>query len=214
MINNKLKLKICGMRERDNVVEIAALKPDYMGFIFYPKSPRFVDTLAWNVVEYLHERAIVAVAVFVNASVESIAQIVEVYGFTHIQLHGSESPEVCAKLRAKGLTVLKAFAIAEPSDLEATKVYQDCCDYFLFDAKTSSFGGSGHQFDWNILFHYSGKTPFFLSGGIGSDDVAQVRNFKHPRLAGIDLNSRFEIQPALKDVGLLQSFINQLISEK
>jgi len=208
MLNDTLKLKICGMRDPDNISQVAALKPDYLGFIFYPKSPRFVETLALDLVENLRYQSIDAVAVTVNMTFDSILQLVDKYGFTHVQLHGSETPETCLSLKARGLTVLKAFSIAEPSDLEAVNAYTSCCDYFLFDTKTPSFGGSGNAFDWNILKNYSGETPFFLSGGIGPEDALRIRSFKHPLFSGVDLNSRFEIHPAWKNPELLHSFIH------
>jgi phosphoribosylanthranilate isomerase len=214
MINGKLKLKICGMRDMDNISEVAALKPDFMGFIFFTKSPRFVNALAYNVVQLVQKQGIELVAVFVNASVESVLQLSNLYGFTHVQLHGGETPETCAVLRSKGLKVFKAFPIAVLEDIEATRAYEGCCDYFLFDTKTPKHGGSGCQFDWGILQNYTGNTPFFLSGGIGPKDASQVLAFQHPQLQGIDLNSRFEISPAHKDAALLQAFINQLIFEK
>ena len=214
MINNGLKLKVCGMRDVENVSDVAALNLDYMGFIFYLKSPRFVGALSENMVYYLKNKGIEPVAVFVNASVAFVSQISELYGFTSVQLHGHETPETCMDLRAKGLQVLKAFNIADFSDMQKTETYQDCCDYFLFDTKSALPGGSGHPFDWNILKGYAGTTPFFLSGGIGPDDAEKVRLFDHAMLFGIDLNSRFETAPALKDVSLLNSFIDQLTSKK
>lgn len=201
------------MRECTNISDIAALKPDFMGFIFYLKSPRFVGALDDEMVQYAKSQGIEPVAVFVNASLLTMIQIVDLYGFTHIQLHGNETPEVCSALKEKGIKVLKAFSIADISDLKATQAYDQCCDYFLFDTKTSIPGGSGCQFDWNILNAYTGTTPFFLSGGIGPDDVEQIRNVHHPMFFGIDVNSRFEIQPAQKDAELLKIFIDQLISK-
>lgn len=209
----RLKLKICGMRESENVAEVVPLKPDYMGFIFYLKSPRFVGALGGRLIQAVKEEGIEPVAVFVDASQETVVQIAELYGFTHVQLHGKETPETCLALKAKGLTVLKAFNVADSSDLQILGYYKGCCDYFLFDTKSALPGGSGHSFDWALLKGYSGSTPFFLSGGIGPQDVDKVKAFDHPMLYGIDLNSRFESQPALKDVALLKNFIDQLISK-
>jgi phosphoribosylanthranilate isomerase len=206
-----LKLKICGMRDAANVFEVVALKPDYIGFIFYLKSPRFVGVLDSQIVRYAKSQGIEPVAVFVDSNLSSIIQMLDLYGMTHVQLHGKETPETCRILREKGFKVLKVFNIADYSDLEMVKIYEGCCDYFLFDTKTTVPGGSSCRFDWNILKDYSGKTPFFLSGGIGPNDVEQIRSFDHPMFLGIDVNSRFEIQPALKDVALLNFFINQLI---
>jgi len=199
------------MRECTNISDIAALKPDFMGFIFYPKSPRHVGLLDVERVSFVKSLGIEPVAVFVNASLVSMIQTVDLYDFTHIQLHGNETPEVCRALKEKGVKVLKAFSIADPSDLEGVHVFDPCCDYFLFDTKTSVPGGSGCKFDWNILNAYTGTTPFFLSGGIGPNDVEQIRNVHHPLFFGIDVNSRFETQPAQKDAALLKKFIDQFI---
>jgi len=198
------------MREPDNVSEVAVLKPDYMGFIFYAESPRFVNALAYNIVHLVSILDIEPVAVFVNASIDSIQQITELYGFTTVQLHGNETPEICIALRENGLKVIKSFSINDRLDLDETKPYRDCCDYFLFDTKTPAYGGSGKQYNWSILQDYNGVTPFFLSGGIGPNDAERILSFKHPGLLGIDINSRFEIKPALKDVRLISTFINQL----
>jgi phosphoribosylanthranilate isomerase len=212
MLNGNLKLKICGMREPDNISEVSALKPDYMGFIFYPESPRFVNTLSYNMAHLISILEVEPVAVFVNASIASIRQITELYSFTTVQLHGNETPEICIALREYGLKVIKAFSINDRLDLEETKPYRGCCDYFLFDTKTPEYGGSGIQYNWRILQDYNGATPFFLSGGIGPNDTERILTFKHPGLLGIDINSRFEIKPALKDVRLISTFINQLNS--
>jgi len=214
MTTSGLKVKVCGMRESFNVSDVAALKPDYIGFIFYFKSPRFVGILDERIFQYVRDHGIEPVAVFVNDSVESVMEKVSMYGFKCIQLHGHETPETCAALKAKGLKVLKAFSVADVSDLKKTFAYETCCDYFLFDTKTSLLGGSGCQFDWNILKEYAGTIPFFLSGGIGPEDAEKVRSFHHPMFYGIDLNSRFETQPAMKDAVLLQTFLNQLTYEK
>ena len=208
-----MKLKICGMRECVNVSEVAALKPDYMGFIFYPESSRFVGDMAHNIISSVKKQGIEPVAVFVNASMETMIQTSTWYGFTHVQLHGDETPQTCEVLRTKGLQVIKAFSVADSSDLKKTAVYENCCDYFLFDTKTALSGGSGRHFDWDLLKDYSGTKPFFLSGGIGVDDAEKVKAFYHPLLLGIDLNSRFEIEPAVKEVGLLKCFINQLMEK-
>jgi phosphoribosylanthranilate isomerase len=214
MTTTDLKVKVCGMRESLNVTEVAALKPDYIGFIFYFKSPRFVGALDERIVQSVRDHGVEPVAVFVDASVEFVMQKVELYGFTCVQLHGHETPETCAALKAEGLKVLKAFSIADVSDLKNTFAYEDCCDFFLFDTKTSLLGGSGCQFDWNILKEYAGTVPFFLSGGIGPEDAEKLRPFHHPLFYGIDLNSRFETQPAMKDAVLLRAFFNQLTYDK
>ncbi len=207
---NNLKLKVCGMREPSNIADVAALKPDFMGFIFYFKSSRFVEMMVFYVAQRLKTQGIEPVAVFVNPSPAYIQHIHDKYGFTHIQLHGRETPQMCSELREKGYFVIKAFSLAKAADLEATKAFEGCCDLFLFDTKSSLPGGSGKQFDWNILSDYQGNTPFFLSGGIGPEDVERIQSFCHPQLFGLDLNSKFELRPAFKDAELVKSFIQAL----
>jgi phosphoribosylanthranilate isomerase len=207
MFNNQLKLKVCGMREPGNISEIAALKPDYMGFIFYFKSSRFVEMMVYYVAQRLKIQGIEPVAVFVNPSTAYVMHIVDKYSFTHIQLHGRETPQMCAELKNMGLHILKAFSITDAKDIEATKEYEGTCDYFLFDTKTKLHGGSGKQFNWDLLEHYTSETPFFLSGGIGPNDVDKIKTFRHHKFMGIDVNSQFETRPAHKDAALLQTFI-------
>jgi phosphoribosylanthranilate isomerase len=207
MINGNLKLKVCGMREPANISEVAALNPDYMGFIFYFKSSRFVEMMVFYVGQRLKQQGIEPVAVFVNPSVAYVLHIREKYGFSHVQLHGRETPQTCAELKSMGLEVWKAFSVEKPEDLLKTKDYEGTCSHYLFDTKSNLPGGSGKQFDWSILESYDGETPFFLSGGIGPDDVERIKGFSHPKLVGIDVNSKFETRPAHKDATLLQHFI-------
>ena len=207
MINGNLKLKVCGMREPSNISEVAALNPDYMGFIFYFKSSRFVEMMVFYVAQRLKAQGIEPVAVFVNPSVAYVLHIRDKYGFSHVQLHGRETPQTCAELKSMGMHVMKAFSVENASDLAKTADYEGTCEYYLFDTKSNLPGGSGKQFDWSILDNYQGETPFFLSGGIGPDDVERIKGFSHPKLVGIDVNSKFETRPAHKDAELLKSFI-------
>lgn len=207
MINGNLKLKVCGMREPANIADVAALNPDYMGFIFYFKSSRFVEMMVFYVGQRLKAQGIEPVAVFVNPSVAYVLHIREKYGFTHVQLHGRETPQTCAELKSMGLEVWKAFSVENTEDLQKTNDYEGTCSRYLFDTKSNLPGGSGKQFDWSILDSYTGETPFFLSGGIGPDDVERIKAFSHPKLVGIDVNSKFETRPAHKDAELLKTFI-------
>jgi phosphoribosylanthranilate isomerase len=195
------------MREPSNISEVAALNPDYMGFIFYFESSRFVEMMVFYVAQRLKQQGIEPVAVFVNPSVAYVLHIREKYGFTHVQLHGRETPQTCAELKSMGLQVWKAFSVENAEDLEKTEDYEGTCSHYLFDTKSNLPGGSGKQFDWSILDNYTGETPFFLSGGIGPDDVDRIKAFAHPKLVGIDVNSKFETRPAHKDAELLKSFI-------
>ena len=204
-------IKVCGMREPDNIREILTLDPDFLGLIFYPKSSRYVTypTLINNIRFGQNTKK---TGVFVNATEDEIMQKVKLYELQAVQLHGEESVVLCRSLRNKGVLVLKAFQIYAAEDFEDTLLYNDQVDYFLFDTKTASYGGSGSKFDWSLLDAYHGNTPFFLSGGIGPDDVQAIQKINHPLFRVVDLNSRFEIAPAIKSYKLLQQFIKQLNS--
>lgn len=203
---NGLTVKVCGMRSPDNIRRVEALGcVDIMGFIFYPKSPRYVE----SVPEYLPQSCKKA-GVFVNEEVERILEVCLRFKLDYIQLHGTESAECCARLLDRGVKVIKTFSIESPLDLEVTRRYEGLCSYFLFDTKSVLPGGSGKVFDWSILEDYEGDTRFFLSGGIGLEYVDRLRNFRHDKWCGIDLNSRFETSPALKDVGRLGRFFMKL----
>ena len=196
-------IKVCGMREADNIREVEALGIDLMGFIFWPKSKRYVAEPP----QYLPTQ-VKKVGVFVEATLEDIRQYIQDYQLDIIQLHGHETPAFAQAL--KPAVIIKAFNIATAEDLAQTKPYEGIVDYFLFDTKAQLPGGSGEQFDWSVLSHYEGTTPFLLSGGIGPDDAERIKAFHHPRCIGIDLNSRFEIAPGLKDVNLLREFIKSI----
>lgn len=204
-------IKVCGMREPDNIREILTLDPGFLGLIFYPKSSRYVTspTIINNIRFGQNTKK---TGVFVNATEDEIMQKVKLYELQAVQLHGEESVVLCRSLRNKGILVLKAFQIYAAEDFEDTLLYNDQVDYFLFDTKTASYGGSGSKFDWSLLDAYHGNTPFFLSGGIGPDDVQAIQKINHPLFRGVDLNSRFEIAPAIKSYKLLQQFIKQLNS--
>lgn len=197
------------MREPDNIRAVEVLDIDMMGFIFYPRSPRFVD----RVPEYLPDRA-KRVGVFVNEEPQSVLARVNSFGLDFVQLHGDESVEQCRILRDSGCKVIKAFSISDARDLLNTQEYDGVCDYFVFDTRTPSVGGSGEHFDWSLLANYRGCTPFLLSGGIGAEDVAELNNFTHPMLAGYDLNSRFETAAAVKDPRKIEQFLEQIKHSK
>lgn len=201
----QLLIKVCGMTEAANIRAVEQLGIDLMGFIFYPKSPRCLCEIP----EYLPTRAR-RVGVFVNESKENVRMYADRFGLEYLQLHGNESPDYCRSLRSQGMRLIKVFSIAQPKDLLATKAYDGLCDYYLFDTKCPQHGGSGNQFDWSLLHRYQGPTPFLLSGGIGPYSAKAIREFRHPLLAGIDLNSRFEIRPGLKDAARLELFLQQL----
>ena len=222
-------VKVCGMREAENIREVEALGIDMMGFIFWPKSKRYVSEKP----AYLPTKC-KRVGVFVDEDIEQVKRIAEEFALDIIQFHGSESPEQISHLSARPegalssertltshLSTIKAFNIATAEDLEATKPYEGLVDYFLFDTKAILPGGSGQQFDWSILDAYNGETPFLLSGGIGPDDADRVKAFLTSHLSpltskciGIDLNSRFELAPGLKDVKKLKEFIGKVTNHE
>jgi len=200
------------MKYPDNIKELGELPINFMGMIFYAKSPRYADNLTGRDVDTVPQ-GIKLVGVFVDADIEYIAEKTVRYGLDMIQLHGNESPGFCKELN-KTVPVIKAFSIAEASDLDKVKQYEGIVDYFLFDTKTPQYGGSGQKFDWNILNEYHGNTHFLLSGGISIDDAEAIKGITHPLFYGIDLNSKFEIEPGLKDIQLLQQFIKALRDEQ
>lgn len=206
-------IKVCGMRQSDNIRQVEALGIDMMGFIFWEPSARYVSQKP----DYLP--ACARTGVFVNATPEYILSTVRAYGLSYVQLHGPESPEFCHHLRQNlnqsglaSVQLIKAFSISTPEDLAPVQKYENLCHFLLFDTKTPLPGGSGKQFEWQILQHYSGTLPFLLSGGIGPNDTHRLQEFHHPLCVGIDLNSRFEISPGLKDATLLKNFLTQLNS--
>ncbi len=199
----KLIIKVCGMTEAGNIRDVEALGVDFMGFIFYPKSPRCLCDMPG----YMPVRAR-RVGVFVNESREVVQMVADRFSLDFVQLHGKESPEYCRQLRDGGLHLIKVFSVSQPEDLQTVPGYEGLCDYYFFDTKTPQYGGSGNRFDWNLLSRYDGNTPFLLSGGIDVQAAPSIRAFSHPRLAGIDLNSRFETSPGVKDVSLIKQFLS------
>ena len=204
-----IKIKVCGITQKENMLKIAALEPDYMGFIFFKKSPRDVSNKI-NVLPLSKLPAsIKKVAVFVNKPLEEAEKIISRYAFDTVQLHGDESPEYCKKLQ-EIVPVIKAFGITDELPDELT-TYENSCDYFLFDTRGKNAGGTGIAFDHNILKDYNLDKTFFLAGGIGPEH-AQDDTFRkvitHPSLHALDINSRFEISPGVKDVVLIEKFMD------
>jgi phosphoribosylanthranilate isomerase len=202
--------KVCGMRAPDNIAALLNLEPDFLGFIFYPGSSRYVgESLPPAALQGLPGKT-KKVGVFVNAGELEIGAAVARYQLEAVQLHGEEKPDLCRQLRKQGLLVFKAFPIDDNFYFESLKPYEGSCDFYLFDTKGLQYGGNGTAFNWDILKNYTGATPFFLSGGIGPDDAGLINSLALPALKGVDINSRFEISPALKDVGKVASFFKEL----
>lgn len=198
--------KVCGMREATNIQEVAALVPDFMGFIFYEKSPRNVASiLSSEIVQHIPP-TIRKIGVFVNASIAYIEKQVTDFQLNGVQLHGNESAEQCAYFLAQNLVVIKAFSVDETFDFSVTDAYQSKVSYLLFDTKApKGFGGHGISFDWNLLKNYTSSTPFLLAGGISLENIEDIKALTHSQLVGIDVNSRFELSPARKDISKLST---------
>jgi len=195
------------MRDPKNIAELLKLGPDYMGMIFYHKSPRYVPMDSDSAIKQKFSRTR-KVGVFVNEDYDKIVEIANEFQLDAIQLHGNESPELCKRLRGK-YEVFKAFGIASADDLAKTSDYVGAVDMLVLDTKTSGFGGSGQKFDWSIL-DGNVSIPFLLSGGIGPGDIATVKTLQIRNMVGIDLNSKFETAPALKNVELLAEFLGKI----
>lgn len=215
------------MRDAQNIREVSQLGVDMIGMIFYPKSPRNVEmqsSHAGIIPDYVKEdiniksaKSPARVGVFVDDMVQNIVTRVVNYHLDYVQLHGNEPREMCENLRLTldpdirpGIKIIKAISVSDASDIQKYKEYVGAVDLFLFDTKCKTVGGSGQQFDWQVLEQYDGEIPFLLSGGIGPEDASRLHAFHHPKCIGIDLNSRFEIEPGVKDVEKLKGFLNEM----
>ena len=229
-------IKVCGMRDADNIREVSELDIDMMGFIFWKDSPRFVRMISSHagiIPDYSEERLnknsgkvvndqhrIKRVGVFVDDMPQTIVTRIYNYELDYVQLHGEESCIMIDNLRRTlepdirtGVKIIKTISVSSAEDIEKTKEYEGCVDLFLFDTKCPTMGGSGDKFDWSVLSAYKGNVPFLLSGGIGMDDVDKIKSFQHPQFAGVDVNSCFETEPGVKDVEKLRLFVEKLRHE-
>jgi len=201
-----MKLKVCGMRSSENISELIKLKPDFIGFIFHEKSPRNVIELPQVVIP----KNIKKTGVFVDKPMTFIQEKAKRFDLDYIQLHGKESPKFCKILQAEGFRLIKAFTITSNFDFEQTKAYESYCEFFLFDAFGKQAGGNGITFNWELLQKYKGNTPFLLSGGINNTMVKDVLDFNHKQYKGIDINSGFELKPAIKNIEQIKTFKDAL----
>ena len=229
-------IKVCGMRDAENIREVSELDIDMMGFIFWKDSPRFVRMISSHagiIPDYSEERLnrnsgkvvddqhrIKRVGVFVDDMPQTIVTRIYNYELDYVQLHGEESCIMIDNLRRTlepdiriGVKIIKTISVSSVEDIEKTKEYEGCVDLFLFDTKCPTMGGSGDKFDWSVLSAYKGNVPFLLSGGIGMDDVDKIKSFQHPQFAGVDVNSCFETEPGVKDVEKLRLFVEKLRHE-
>ncbi len=203
-----MKLKVCGMRDSENITALSEVQPDFVGFIFHEKSSRNIsDPILIDTPKNIER-----VGVFVNESVTFITDKIEQYNLDYAQLHGNESPEFCKEIKNLEVGVIKAFNISENFDFSILINYEQQCDYLLFDAFGKQAGGNGITFNWELLTKYKGKTPFLLSGGIDGTMTDEIKKITHPQFEGIDINSGFELEPALKNISKIKCFSESIRS--
>jgi phosphoribosylanthranilate isomerase len=201
-----LKLKVCGMRNRENIIALSKVKPEFIGFIFHEKSSRNIsDNLIQNTPD-----SIIRVGVFVDKNIDFILDKIKLHNLNCVQLHGKESTEFCAEIKKLGVDVIKAFNISEKFNFSALKDYEETCNYFLFDAAGKNAGGNGIVFNWALISNYTGRTPFLLSGGIDETMTKTIKELKHPLLVGVDINSGFETKPAVKNITAVKKFSDSI----
>jgi len=232
----RVRLKICGMKHPDNITQVAALQPDYMGFIFYNKSVRNFNTAIPKISDSIKKAG-----VFVDEDLNSVIDKINTYNLQAVQLHGSESPEYCNTLKRhyeerndevtssketdclnlekksrnnETLEIIKVFSINSEFNFEVLKPYESVCDYFLFDTKGKLPGGNGYTFNWEVLNNYPSTKPFFLSGGVGINQIENIKKFQQSDASkycyALDVNSKFEIEPGLKNIEDLKEFKKSL----
>ncbi|MCA1755944.1 MAG: phosphoribosylanthranilate isomerase [Bacteroidales bacterium] len=209
---NSLIVKVCGMTLTGNIKEVAESLPDYMGFIFFPGSPRYVGDDQFPDLPSDMPETIKKTGVFVNEREETVRAIVKRHNLQAVQLHGDESPEYCRNIKKEKITLIRAFRISG-NTIPDVEPYSAICDLFLFDTSSAGYGGSGKKFNWEILKQYNGNTPFLISGGISPEDVEAIIGFSHKSFAGIDINSGFETSPGIKDATAVNNFINSIRNE-
>jgi len=204
-----MKIKVCGMKVLENIQQLSRLDIDYIGLIFYSKSPRACDpnTINWAAIKEINKEF---VGVFVNASIEDLLSTIEGSPINTLQLHGNESPEYCQELKSKGYTIIKAFGVGNDFRWQSCKEYLESVDYFLFDTQSKNHGGTGKKFDWEVMKSYPYNKRFLLSGGISLDDLSTLRELKLNRMLGVDVNSRFEIEPGIKKIDDINIFTKGL----
>jgi phosphoribosylanthranilate isomerase len=202
-----MKLKVCGMRDKENIKELLELEPAYMGFIFWGASSRYVSETT-----DLLPKSIKKTGVFVDATTDYIQMTVKEQHLDAVQLHGNESAAYCDLISEFGVEVIKAFSVNDLFDFSILSAYESFCDYFLFDTKGELPGGNGIGFNWKVLGNYPSEKPFFLSGGIGPDDIEKIKQLIKTGLPlfAVDVNSKFELSPGEKNIEIVNAFKKQL----
>jgi len=206
-----MKIKVCGMTNKQNLKQVAALQPDYVGFIFYDKSPRHINSLKPLDMQNISARK---TGVFVNSSYEEVSNAIALYGLDAVQLHGEEGSDFCSFFKDKGIEVIKAFGIDTDFDFTQLAGYYNSCDHFLFDTKGPGHGGNGFSFNWSVLKRYDQEKSFFLSGGIGLDNIEKIHELEDMNLYGVDINSRVEDRPGIKNINMVRDIISFLKNNK
>ncbi len=204
-----MQVKVCGLKDRENLSEVIHLNPDFIGFVFFPASARYIgnDMAMQHFIKSI--KTVSKVGVFVNDDCRIILAAVQNYGLNFIQLHGDETPDFCTRI-SRHIPVIKAFRIDQEFDFSTLTKYQNCCDYFLFDTATVHYGGSGRVFDWHLLKKYNLEKSYFLSGGIGLDNFHEVVAIQDSRLIFLDVNSRLETAPGIKNIKDLKTLIHEI----
>ena len=205
-----IRMKVCGMCDVGNITDVSEIRPDFLGFIFYAPSPRYVGA-DFKMPQL--PAGIRRVGVFVNEINEVILQKVAEHGLDFVQLHGQETPAQCRALKEHAVGVIKVFSVDDETDFAATQNYRDVVDYFLFDTKGKYYGGNASRFDWSVLARYDQSVPFFLSGGIGPEHLKEINQLKNMNLVAIDVNSGVEVRPGFKDVHKVET-IKAKLNEK
>jgi phosphoribosylanthranilate isomerase len=209
-MGSKLKVKVCGMKYRDNIHQLVELEPDFMGLIFYPKSKRFVDdTQNESIIQAIPD-TIQKVGVFVNSTPEEIIEKADRYKLNYVQLHGDENPDFCIKLKNQHIKNIKVFRITDNISEDKLEAFSACSDFFLFDTQTSNYGGSGRKFNWEMLDSIPIDKPFFLSGGIGPNDAEKISKLNLTNMYAVDINSQFELEPGRKDIEKVKLFMEKI----
>ncbi|MGZ3862549.1 MAG: phosphoribosylanthranilate isomerase [Bacteroidia bacterium] len=204
-----MKLKVCGLNNRENIMEILKCNPDYIGFIFYAKSPRFIGSLSPDFIRNIS--SVHKVGVFVNETKEKVFDVVDQYGLDHVQLHGNETPEFCALINEK-VPVIKAFQVNDEFDFDGVRLYNNASEYFLFDSKSENYGGSGRPFNHAKLEEYKLNKKIFLSGGIDlniTDDMLYLQS-AYRAVFAVDVNSRIEDSPGIKNINKLKVLTDKI----
>lgn len=205
-----MKVKVCGLNNPENALEVALVGPDMVGFVFHSASPRLIRQPFGEEFNRSIPSNTKRVGVFVNAPLDAVLTAKTSYSLDVVQLHGGESPDYCSRLMGLGIPVIKAFSVDERFDFLAANAFRHCCSMFLFDASGPQGGGNGIPFRWALLNSYHLDHPFLLSGGISLEHAQQLRQLNHPAMLGVDINSRFEISPGIKDVDRVREFIDTI----